>query len=97
MFDENGLLSKLAEAEKSLHEARNALADAKRKWTAAETEVISAKIHRDRVKEELRVYRITTPRYEQSPQDVDLERFRKENPELMEWVRERDSKKDDEE
>jgi hypothetical protein len=92
MSDENELLSKLAEAEKSLHEARNALAEAKRKWTTAETEVISAKLNRDRVKEELRVHRNTTPTYEPTAEALDLERFRKNNPELMEWVRERDKK-----
>lgn len=92
MFDENELLSKLAEAEKMLHEARNSLAEAKRKWTAAETDVISAKLNRDRVKEELRVYRNTTPRHELSVEEKDLERFRRDNPELMQWVRERDKK-----
>lgn len=92
MPDEKELLTKLAEAEKDLHDARNSLADAKRKWTSAETNVISAKIHLDRVKEELRVHRVTTPKYEPSVQDLDLERFRRDNPELMEWVRERDKK-----
>lgn len=95
MSSEQELLSKLAEAEKELNDARNSLADAKRKWTAAETNVISAKIHRDRVKEELRVHRNTTPRFDPTPQDLDLERFRSSHPELMEWIRERDSKKDE--
>lgn len=95
MPSENELLSKLAEAEKDLYEARNALSDAKKKWTAAETKVISAQLNRDRVKEELRVHRNTTPRYEPDARDLDLERFRVENPELMEWIRERDEKKDD--
>jgi multidrug resistance efflux pump len=92
MPDEKELLTKLAEAEKELHGARNSLADAKRKWTAAETNVISAKIYLDRVKEELRVYRNTTPKYEPSAQDLDLERFRRDNHELMQWIRERDKK-----
>lgn len=95
MSSEQELLSKLAEAEKELHDARNSLADAKRKWTAAETNVISAKLHRDRVKEELRVHRNTTPKYEPTPADLDLQRFRDENPELMEWIRERDKIKDE--
>jgi len=97
MPDENELLSKLAEAEKELYEARNALSEAKKKWTAAETNVISAKINRDRVKEELRVYRNTTPNYEPDAQDLDLERFRNQHPELMEWIRERDGNKDESE
>ena len=95
MPSEQELLSKLAEAEKELNDARNSLADAKKKWTAAETNVISAKIHRDRVKEELRVHRNTTPRFDPTPQDLDLERFRASYPELMEWIRERDAKKDE--
>jgi len=95
MPSEQELLSKLAEAEKELHDARNSLADAKRKWTAAETNVISAKLNRDRVKEELRVHRNTTPKYEPTPADLDLQRFRDENPELMEWIRERDGIKDE--
>lgn len=92
MPTENELLSKLAEAEKSLYEARNSLAEAKRKWTTAETEVISAKLNRDRVKEELRVHRNTTPNYEPTSEELELERFRQDNPELMQWVRERDKK-----
>lgn len=95
MPTENELLSKLAEAEKELYEARNALSEAKKKWTAAETNVISAKLNRDRVKEELRIHRNTTPRYEPDARELDLERFREEHPELMEWIRERDAKKDD--
>ena len=95
MPDENELLSKLAEAETSLYEARNALAEAKRKWTTAETEVISAKLNRDRVKEELRVHRNTTPKYDPDARDLDIIRFREDNPELMRWVRERDAKKNE--
>jgi hypothetical protein len=95
MPSEQELLSSLAEAEKELNDARNSLAEAKRKWTAAETNVISAKLHRDRVKEELRVHRNTVPKYDPSPEDLELERFRTSHPELMEWIRERDSKKDE--
>lgn len=95
MPSEQELLNKLAEAEKELHDARNSLADAKRKWTDAETNVISAKLHRDRVKEELRVHRNTTPKYDPTPQDLDLQRFRDDNPELMEWIRERDKIKNE--
>ncbi len=97
MPDEQELLGNLAEAEKTLQEARNALAEAKKRWTAAETNVITAKINRDRIKEELRVHRNTTPKYEPDARDLDIIRFRQDNPEIMEWVRERDKKKDDEE
>ena len=95
MPSEKELLSKLAEAEKELTNTKNLLAEAKRKWTAAETNVISAKIHLDRVKEEIRIHRNTTPRNDPTPQDLDLQRFRDDHPELMEWIRERDKKKDE--
>lgn len=97
MASENELLGKLAEAEKELHEARSKLAEAKKRWTDAETNVISAKLNRDRVKEELRVHRNTVPKYEPDSRDLDIERFRVENPELMEWIRERDKVDEDEE
>lgn len=97
MASENELLDKLAEAEKELHEARSRLAEAKKRWTDAETGVISAKLNRDRVKEELRVHRNTTPKYEPDGRDLDIERFRAANPELMEWIRERDGVDEDEE
>jgi hypothetical protein len=92
---EQEILTKLVEAERELQDARNSLADARRRWTAAETDVISAKIHRDRVKEELRVHLVTTPKYEPDYRDLDLERFRTDHPELMEWIRERDEKKEE--
>ncbi len=93
MFSDKELVDKLAEAEKELNDAKRALAEAKKRWTDAETNVISAKLNRDRIKEELRVYRKTTPKYEPDQRDADIERFRKENPELCEWARERDAKK----
>lgn len=93
MTTEQELMNGLAEAEKELHDAKRALAEAKKRWTDAETNVISAKLKKDRIKEELRVYRKTTPKYEPDQRDLDIERFREENPELCEWARERDAKK----
>lgn len=94
---EQELINKLVEADKEIANAKRALSEAKKRWTDAETNLISAKINRDRVKEELRVYRRTTPRYEPDQRDLDIERFRKDNPELVEWARQRDGIKDDEE
>lgn len=92
MPTEKELLGKLAEAEKELLDARRALGEARKRWTDAETDVISAKLNKERIKEELRVHRNTTPTYEPTPEELDLERFRRDNPELMQWVRERDKK-----
>lgn len=92
MPTEKELLSKLAEAEKELTDAKRLLTEARKRWTDAETDVISAKLKTERVKEEIRVHRNTTPNYEPTPEELDLERFRQDNPELMQWVRERDKK-----
>ncbi len=90
MSTEKELVDKLAEAEREVVDAKKALAEAKKRWTDAETDLISAKITRDRIKEELRVYRKTTPKYDPDQRDLDIERFRKDNPELCEWARQRD-------
>ena len=92
MPTEKELLGKLAEAEKELDDARRALTDARKRWTDAETDVISAKLNKERIKEEIRVHRNTTPSYEPTSEELELERFRRDNPELMQWVRERDKK-----
>jgi hypothetical protein len=96
-MNEKELVNKLAEAEREVVDAKKALAEAKRRWTDAETDLISAKIQRDRAKEELRVYRNVTPKYDPDNRDLEIERFRRDNPELVEWARERDGLKDDEE
>lgn len=94
---EQEIINRLADAEREVVDAKKALAEAKRRWTDAETDLISAKIARDRIKEELRVHRKTTPRYEPSLRDLDIKRFQEDHPELCKWARERDGIKDDEE
>ena len=94
---EQELINKLAEADREVTDAKKALAEAKKRWTDAETNLISAKINRDRIKEDLRVYRRTTVRYDPDARDLEIERFRKDNPEVVEWARQRDKLKNDEE
>lgn len=90
---EKEILAKLAEAEKELHDCRRVLADAKRRTLDAESDVISAKLHWDRVKEELRVHRNTVPRNDPTPQDNEIQAFRDKYPELCAEARERDAKR----
>jgi hypothetical protein len=92
---EQELIDKLAEAEREILATKKALAEAKKRWTDIETTLISAKINRDRIKEALRVYRKTTPGYEPDARELEIERFRKDNPELVEWARQRDRIKDE--
>ena len=55
---EEKLLAELKEANVELKGARAAFADAKRKLTEAETNIINAKIHVERLTEQLRVIRV---------------------------------------
>lgn len=90
---EKDILLRLDEAEKEMQSAQRGLAEAKKRWTEAETKLINIKINRDRIKEELRVHRATTPKYEPSKRDEDIEAFKIKHPELVEWAKERDRNK----
>ena len=57
MHTEQELLDSLAEAEKDWLDAKRKLTDAKKRWTEAETLCIDAKLHKERITEELRVFR----------------------------------------
>lgn len=92
-MSEQELIDQLTEAEKELAQAQNRLASAKKIWTEAETKLIDAKIHLERVKEALRAYRACTPKYEPSLRDESIEQFRKDHPELVEMAKQRDLNK----
>ncbi len=89
-MSEQELVEQLKEAEKELAQAQSKLASAKKVWTEAETKLIDAKIHLERVKEALRALRARTPKYEPSPRDEAIEQFRKDFPELVEMAKQRD-------
>jgi hypothetical protein len=90
---EQELLDKLAAAETEVTESKHLLAEAKKRWTDAETKLISANVYRDNVREELRLHRNTVPRHEPTRRDIEIEEFRKNNPEVVELARLRDEEK----
>jgi|SRR5579885_1576306 len=92
---EEEILKALQEAEKEYANAKRVLAEAKKKWTDAETKLIHAKLHKERLQEELRINRNTVPTANPVPdlREQDIERFRNEHKELCEWAKERDRKK----
>jgi hypothetical protein len=93
---EQEILDRLAEIEKECQDAKRKLVDAKKRWTEAETLLINASLQRDRIREELRVHRVTVPRHEPSHRDIEIERFRQDNPEIVEFAKERDKPKEEE-
>ena len=54
---EQELINQIAEADKEVADAKKSLAEAKRRWTDAETNLINAKLNREKIVEELRVLR----------------------------------------
>lgn len=90
---EEELLQQLKEAEDELHHAKRKVREVKSQLLDAETNLINAKLHRDRVKEALRVHLATTPKYEPTKRDEDIEQFREKHPELVAWARQRDFEK----
>lgn len=90
---ENDILTLLATAEKELVEAKANLTKARRAVTDAESKVIETKLNRDRAKESLRVFRNRTPKHVPERRDLEIEQFRIDHPELVEWARKRDADK----
>ncbi len=92
-MSEQELVDQLNDAEKELAQAQSKLASAKKVWTEAETKLIEAKIHLERVKEALRAFRARTPKHEPTLRDETIEQFRKDHPELVEMAKQRDLNK----
>jgi hypothetical protein len=95
--NEQQLAELLINAELTLAEAKEELAKAKMVWLDAETEVVNARIARDRALENLRVFRNTDPNIPPDAREMEIQRFRKANPEVVEFAKERDLKLEEEE
>ncbi len=94
---EQEILDALAEADIAYEQAKEKMAKAKRAWVDTETAVIEAKLARDRIREELRVFRkVSTTAQRPNSRTQEIEAFRERNPELVEFARQRDKIKEDE-
>lgn len=93
MPNEVDLLKKLAEVDIELRDARNSLSDSKRRVTEAETKVIAIKLSKDRLMEEIRVFRNQTVSEELTEREKDIARFKEALPSLLEndkWNRKKE-------
>jgi hypothetical protein len=90
---EQEYLDQIAQAEQDWYLAKRDLAEAKKVWVSAETQVIDCKIALDRIKEDLRVYRSITPTLNLELREQEIEKFRKNHPELCQWADQRDKNK----
>lgn len=73
---EQQILAAIKEAESQQKEARKSVERAKADFVAAESDLIAANLLREKLVEELRVFRNTTPRHEETPRDREIAAFR---------------------
>lgn len=77
------LLKLIADADVELHNATLAVSKAKRDHTNAETLYLETKLAKERLLEQLRIYRLTTVDYELSHREKDIARFKEALPDLL--------------
>jgi len=73
---EQEILAAIKEVEIEKRDARNKVDSLKRSLLDAESDLIAANLHLERLKEELRVHRNTTPKHEPTLREKDIEAFR---------------------
>lgn len=84
----------ISELELDKRIAKRRLAETRRAVTEAETKLIDISIAYDRAKEELRVFIATSPIREKTLHDLEIDKFREDNPEIVEFARKRDEHKE---
>ena len=91
---EQELLDQLETIEYSYLSAKRKLIEIQKQYADIETLLIELKINKEKLTEELRVFRKTNASQPLSLRDLEIEKFRKNNPELCQWASERDKPKE---
>lgn len=85
-MNEEQILQAIKEVALEQKEARDQVSFHKKAAVEAESRLIAANLHRERLNEQLRVYRLITPRYEETPRDRDIAHLREVLPELLKKI-----------
>lgn len=85
-MDEQQILQAIKEIAIEQKEARDQVSFHKRAAVDAESRLIEANLQRERLNEQLRVWRLTTPRYEETPRDREIAHLREVLPELLKKI-----------
>ncbi len=83
---EQEILDKIKETELEQKEARSLVTFHKKAAIDAESQLIAANLKAERLKEELRVFRLKYPRKEESYEEKELREFRVRLPELLKKI-----------
>lgn len=88
MVTEEELMKQLQESDKVLRDARARVQQVKKDHVDAESALIEAKLHKDKIVEELRVWRYkNVDDLETTDREEDIERFRLLLPDLLDKVK----------
>jgi lipid II:glycine glycyltransferase (peptidoglycan interpeptide bridge formation enzyme) len=87
------LKQQLLKTEQELDAARKQIASVKRSMLNAETLVIEKLLAVERLRASIEDIQNTVPTNEQSFEDIEIERFRKNNAETMEFIANREKKR----
>jgi hypothetical protein len=87
------ILQKIKDSEEEQVIARRTMARLELELIKAETKLIEVNLQTERLYEELRVYRNTSPVQPPSLHELEIERFRKDNPAVVAFAKERDEKR----
>lgn len=85
-MNEQEILKAMNEAQTERKEAKDRIAYHKRAAVDAESDLIAANLKFERLKENLRVFRITNPQQEETPRDREIAAFREKLPELLKKI-----------
>jgi hypothetical protein len=84
---EQEILDKIKDAETEQKEARTLVAFHKKAAIDAETRLIAANLTLEGLKENLRVYLLKYPHYEETYNEKDIREFRERLPELLKTIK----------
>jgi predicted methyltransferase len=91
MKTEQDFLNELAELDKVWLFAKKKLAEAKKLLMENETRIIELKLQKDRLTEELRIFRNTSVECQlASSRDIEVASFKERNPEVCKMANDRD-------
>lgn len=85
-MNEQEILAAMDEALLERKEAKDRIAFHKKAAVDAESDLIAANLRYERLKEDLRVFRITNPIQEETPREKEIAIFRERLPELLKKI-----------
>jgi len=88
---EQEILDQIEEVEHDRKNAKRKLASAKKLLMDMETKIIELNLQKAKLMEDLRVFKLTSIIQPKTPYELEIERFRQNNPEICAFAKDRDT------